>query len=114
MKRGQVYWADLGEPAGSTPAFRRPVVIVQDDLLTESRLATVMIVPLTSNLGRAEAIGNVLLEPSETGLRRASVALVCQVMTLDKDALTEVVGALPRRAIRKLDEGIKLALGLSV
>ena len=113
MKRGAVWWVDLGEPKGAEPAFRRPAVIVQDDLLTESRLATVMVVPLTSNLRRAAAAGNVLLEPDETGLSKSSVALVCQVMTVDKAWLSTRVAAVPRRAMKKLDQGLRLALGLA-
>ena len=112
MKRGQVWWADLGEPRGAQPAFRRPVVIVQDDLLTESRLATVMVAPLTSNLRRGVAIGNVRLEPRETGLSKPSVALVCQVMTVDKALLSESCGDVPQPALRKIDAGLALALGL--
>jgi mRNA interferase MazF len=87
-------------------------VIVQDDLLTESRLATVMIVPLTTNLRRAIAIGNVSLEPKESGLAKPCVALVCQVMCIDKAWLDERIRALPRRALRELDGGLRLALGL--
>lgn len=112
MKRGEVWWADLGEPRGSSPALRRPVLVVQEDLLTESALGTVMIVPLTANLRRATAIGNVLLPPSETGLERPSVALVCQVMTLDKEYFDQLVGSLSRRARRAVDAGMKLALAL--
>ncbi len=112
MKRCEVWWADLGEPRGSEPAFRRPVIVVQDDLLTASALRTVMVVPLTSNLRRAEAAGNVLLSPEETGLDRASVALVCQVMTLHKDSLDELVGSLSARARRRIDHGLALTLGL--
>jgi mRNA interferase MazF len=113
MHRGEVWWADLGEPRGSEPAFRRPVLIVQDDLLTASALRTVMIVPLTSNLRRAQAAGNVVLTPRDTGLDAASVALVCQVMTIDKDFLTDLAGSLPRRARAAVDAGLKLALSLS-
>lgn len=112
MRRGEVWWADLGDPRGSEPAFRRPVVIVQDDLLTRSALRTVMVVPLTSNLRRAQAIGNVELDAHATGLDRASVALVCQVMTLDEDFLTDLTGSLPRRAQEAIDEGLGLALSL--
>jgi mRNA interferase MazF len=112
MKRGEIWWADLGEPRGSSPALRRPVLIVQQDLLTESALGTVMIVPLTSNVQRAEAIGNVLLKPVETGLDRASVALVCQVMALDKRYFDEIVGSLSRRARRLVDAGLRFALDL--
>jgi mRNA interferase MazF len=112
MKRGEVWWADFGEPRRSEPGMRRPAIIVQDDLLTESRLQTVMVVPLTTNLKRAEAIGNVLLREADTGLQRPSVALVCQVMTVDKEFLTDFAGSLPRRALARLDEGLRLALDL--
>ncbi len=112
MRRGQIWWADLEEPRGSEPGMRRPVLVVQDDLLTDSRLQTVMVVPLTTNLKRAEAIGNVLLHASATGLRRDSVALVCQVITVDKELFTELAGSLPRRVQTRVDSGLKLALDL--
>jgi len=92
--------------------LRRPVVVVQDDLLNGSALKTVMIAPLTSNLRRAQAVGNVALAPSETGLDRPSVALVCQLMALDKIFFDEVVGSLSAAARRKVDSGLKVALGL--
>ncbi len=112
MRRGEVWWADLGEPKGGGPAFRRPVVIVQDDLLTASKLPTVMIVPLTSNLRRAVAVGNVALEARDTGLSKPCVALVCQVMAVDKELLAERAGVLPRRKMSRVDAGLRLALGL--
>ena len=114
MMRGEVWWADLGEPKGSQPSFRRPVVVVQDDLLTQSRLGTVMVVPLTTSLKRGLAIGNVTLEPRETGLSSSSVALVCQVMTVDRAFFTDLAGALPKRSMNKIDVGLRLALGLSI
>ncbi|HVJ18037.1 MAG TPA: type II toxin-antitoxin system PemK/MazF family toxin [Polyangiaceae bacterium] len=114
MKRGEIWWADLSEPRGREPAFRRPVLIVQDDLLTESRLPTVMVVPLTSNTQRAAAVGNVELPAAVTGLSKASVALVCQVTTVDKDWLTELVRPLPDRVMRQVDTGLRLSLGLSL
>lgn len=92
--------------------MRRPVLIVHDDLLTESLLGTVMVVPLTSNLRRGKAIGNVLLSPAERGLPKPSVALVCQVMTIDKDFLSELVGGISRRAREAIDGGLRLALSL--
>jgi len=112
MKRGQVWWVDLSEPRGSEPGGRQPVLIVQDDPLTASRLATVMVVPLTTNLKRAAAIGNVRLGAIETGLPKESVALVCQVLTLDKDLLDAAVGSLSRRAMQAIDAGLRLALDL--
>ena len=112
MRRGQVWWADLGEPRGTEPGLRRPVLIVQDDLLTGSLLGTVMVVPLTSNLRRAKAIGNVLLSPTDTGLPKPSVALVCQVMTIDQEFLSELVGGISRRAREAIDTGLRLTLSL--
>ncbi len=113
MKRGEVWWADLGDPRGSAPALRRPVIVVQDDLLNGSALKTVMVVPLTSNLKRARAIGNLLLGTDETGLDRQSVALVCQVMTLDEEFLDQRVGSLSSRVRRRLDHGLRIVLGLT-
>jgi mRNA interferase MazF len=88
------------------------VLVVQDDLLNASALQTVMIAPLTSNLRRADAVGNVALPSSETGLERNSVVLVCQLMALDKVFFDELVGSLSAAARRKIDSGLKLALGL--
>ena len=112
IARGEIWWADLAEPRGSEPGDRRPVLIVQDDQLTASALSTVMVVPLTTNLRRAEAIGNVLLPRRDTGLPKQSVALVCQVMTLDKTFLDAVVRRLPARLMRSVDLGLELALSL--
>jgi mRNA interferase MazF len=112
IKRGEIWWADLAEPRGSEPGDRRPVLIVQDDLLTASALSSVMVVPLTTNLRRAEAIGNVALSRRDTGLTKDSVALVCQVMTLDKSFLDEPVRRLPARSMRSVDLGLQLALSL--
>lgn len=114
MKRGEVWYVDLGEPRGSEPGFRRPVVVVQDDVLIESRLSTVMVAPLTSNLRRALAAGNLRLDAKSSGLRQDSVVLVCQVMTVDKSLFEErPIGRLSKRQLQDLDSGLVLALGLS-
>jgi mRNA interferase MazF len=84
VNRGEIWWADLAEPRGSEPGKRRPALIVQDDSLSRSRLRTVMVIPVTSNLRRAAAPGNVMLARSHSGLRVESVALACQVLTIDK------------------------------
>lgn len=90
--QGEIWWADLPDPEGSGPGFRRPVVIVQGDALNRSRIATVVCVPLTSNLRRAEAPGNVVLGARLTGLSKESVANVSQILTMDKELLTGRVG----------------------
>ena len=111
IAQGEVWWADLPAPTGSGPGFRRPVVVVQGDTLNRSRLATVVCVPLTSNLAWADAPGNVLLTAQITGLPKDSVANVSQVVALDKALLTECVGKLPSSKLALLLSGIDVVLG---
>lgn len=110
IAQGEVWWADLGEPLRSEPGFRRPIVIVQGDAFNRSRIATVVCVALTSNLRWAEAPGNVLLTARVTGLRKDSVANVSQLVTLDRVALTERVGALPAKKLELVLLGIDIVL----
>jgi mRNA interferase MazF len=112
LKRGEIWWVDFGEPRGSEPAFRRPVVIVQDDLLTESQLGTVMVVPLTTNLRRGLAIGNVEIPARHSRLPKPSVALVCQIASVDKSLFAERVSSLPQRTLVEQNRGMALALSL--
>jgi len=111
IAQGEVWWADLPAPSGSGPGFRRPVVVVQGDALNRSRLATVVCVPLTSNLRWAEAPGNVLLPSRVTGLPKDSVANASQIIALDKGHLTERVGRLTSAKIDLLLSGIDVVLG---
>lgn len=111
VSQGEVWWADLGEPRGSKPAFRRPVVVIQGDGLNHSRLATVVCVALTSNLKWAAAPGSVLLSESATGLPRESVANASQIVTLDKAELTERIGKLPRAKFDLVLSGVDVVLG---
>ena len=111
ISRGDVWWADLSEPTGSGPGFRRPVVVVQGDALNRSRIATVVCVPLTSNLKWADAPGNVRLAPRFTGLSKESVANVSQIITLDKSLLAEHVGKLPKAKLGLILSGVDIVLG---
>jgi mRNA interferase MazF len=111
IAQGEVWWADLPAPAGSGPGFRRPVVVVQGDPLNRSRLATVVCVPLTSNLGWAEAPGNVLLPSRVAGLPKDSVANASQIIALDRGHITERVGRLPSAKVDLLLSGIDVVLG---
>jgi mRNA interferase MazF len=108
---GEVWWADLAEPFGSGPGYRRPVVVVQGEPLNRSRIPTVVCVILTSNLEWANAPGNVALSSELTGLLKDSVANVSQIVTLDKDILTERVGKLPQSKIDLILSGIDIVLG---
>ena len=111
IAQGEVWWADLPEPTGPGPGFRRPVVVVQGDALNRSRLATVVCVPLTSNLRWADAPGNVPLTARLTGLPKDSVANVSAIVALDKALLAERVGHLSRARVELLLAGIDVVLG---
>ena len=111
ISQGEVWWADLPPPTGSGPGFRRPVVVVQGDPLNRSRVATVVCVPLTSNVRWADAPGNAVLAARVTGLPRDSVANVSQIVSLDKRVLTERVGKIPRAKLELLLAGIDVMLG---
>ncbi len=111
IAQGEVWWADLEEPTGSEPGYRRPVVIVQSNSFNRSRITTVVIVPLTSNLRWADSPGNVLLDPAATGLTRDSVANASQIMTLDRSMLTNRVGQLPDTKLDLVICGIDVVLG---
>uniref|UniRef100_A0A7C2NYH7 mRNA interferase n=1 Tax=Schlesneria paludicola TaxID=360056 RepID=A0A7C2NYH7_9PLAN len=109
--QGEVWWADLGDPVGSAPGFRRPVVVVQCDALNRSRIGMVVCVPLTSNLKWGDAPGNVLLKARLTGLPKDSVANVSLIVALDKQQLTERCGKLSQRQLQKILQGIDVVLG---
>jgi mRNA interferase MazF len=111
ISQGEIWWADLRTPKGSEPGFRRPVVVVQGDALNRSRIATVVCVPLTSNLKWADAPGNVLLATRSTRLPKDSVANVSQIVALDKAVLTERVGKLSAAKVDLLLSGIDVVLG---
>lgn len=111
ISQGEVWWADSGEPAGSGPGYRRPVVVVQCDALNRSRVSTIVCVPLTSNLKWSDAPGNVLLTARATGLAKDSVANVSLIVAVDRGQLTERVGKLPRRQLELVLAGIDVVLG---
>jgi mRNA interferase MazF len=109
--QGETWWADLSEPVDSEPGFRRPVLIVQGDALNQSRIATVICVPLTSNLKWAGAPGNVVLKAKTTGLPKDSVANVSQIVSIDRDMLTERVGKVRSQQLELVFAGLDLVLG---
>lgn len=112
IERGEVWWADLGEPDGSESGYRRPVVVVQSDAFNRSRLRTVIAVVLTTNLRLVEAPGNVLIPVKASGLPKDSVANVSQLITLDRDFLLERAGRLRGQLLKDLESGLRLVLGL--
>jgi mRNA interferase MazF len=112
IERGEVWWADLGEPDGSEPGYRRPVIIVQSDAFNRSRLRTVIAVVLMTNLRLLEAPGNVLIPAKISGLPKDSVATVSQLITLDRDFLLERAGRIRGQPMKDLATGLRLVLGL--
>ena len=111
ISQADVWWADLGEPTGSAPGYRRPVVVVQCDAFNRSRIGTVVCVPLTSNMKWSEAPGNVMLSKRSTGLEKDSVANVSLLVALDKHQLVEQVGRISRRQLERVMVGIDIVLG---
>jgi mRNA interferase MazF len=112
LNRGEVWWANLSDAAGSGPGYRRPVLVVQGDAFNRSRLATAIVVVLTSNLHLVEAPGNVLVPARTSSLPRDSVANVSQVLTIDRELLTERAGHLPASLLRQVDDGLRTVLEL--
>lgn len=112
IERGDLRWADLGEPRGSAPAYRRPVVVVQAAPYNRSRLRTVIAAVLTTNLRLAAMPGNVLVPAGLTGLTSDSVVNVTQLVTLDRDDVEERVGTVPAWLMEEIDRGLRRVLAL--
>jgi mRNA interferase MazF len=110
IRQGDIYWIDLDEPTGSEPGYRHPHVVVQNDVFNASRINTVVVCALSSNLKRANAPGNVALNSGEGGLPKASVVIVTQLFTVDKDQLEEQIGTLSAKRVRQILKGIEMVL----
>ena len=108
IRQGDVFWVDADEPRGSAPGFTRPFVVVQNNLFNQSRINTVLVCALTTNLARANAPGNVRLYKTEANLPKPSVVVVSQMLTIDKSELSEKVGTLSKRRVDEILEGVKL------
>ena len=112
IERGQIWWAELGIPRGSEPGYRRPVLVVQSAAFNESRIGTVVVVAITSNLRLADSPGNARLSIRNSGLPKESVANVSQVATLDRESLVECVGEVSARVMATVDAGLRTVLAL--
>lgn len=110
INQGDIYWINLGVPTGSGPGYRHPHVVVQNNLFNQSRIQTVVLCALTSNLKRAKAPGNVLLKKGEAHLPKKSVVNISQMVTVDKSLLVEKIGNLSMARINQVLEGIHLLL----
>lgn len=108
INQGDIFWIDLNEPSGSEPGYRHPHVVIQNNLFNRSRINTVVVCPLTSNLKRATAPGNVLLNKGEANLPKKSVVNISQIFTVNKSDLSEKIGALKSERLEQVIQGIKL------
>lgn len=108
IKQGDIFWMNLGPPKGSEPGYRHPHVVIQNDVFNASRINTVVVCALTTNLKRAQAPGNVTLNKGEANLTKKSVVNISQVVTVDKSDLKDKIGSLPSKRTQEIIEGIKL------
>jgi len=112
INRGEIWWADLPEPAGSAPGFRRPVLIIQSDNFNKTNLKTSIVAIITTNLDLAEMRGNVLLKKAQSDLPKESVVNITQLFTIDKRLLLEYIGTIPERKMEQIEKGLRLVLSL--
>jgi mRNA interferase MazF len=106
--QGEIYWVDLGRPSGSEPGYRHPHVVIQNNLFNASKINTVVVCALTSNVKRAQAPGNVLLNKGEANLPKKSVVNISQIYTVNKSDLVEKIGKVSEKRFNEILKGIKL------
>ena len=112
MKRGEIWWTNLGAPSGSEPGFRRPAVIVSANEFNRTTINTLIVVFLTTNAARARDHGNLWLTPRQTGLPQPSTLNITQISTVDRRVMACRVGRLPDNVMARIDDGLRLAMGL--
>jgi mRNA interferase MazF len=110
ISQGDIYWLDLDEPKGSEPGYRHPFLVIQNDAFNKSKIGTVVVCALTSNLKLASAPGNVLLKKGEANLPKSSVVNISQVLTVDKSDLTEKIGQLSKKRVEEIISGFEFLI----
>jgi mRNA interferase MazF len=114
MTRGEIWWVDYGIPYGSEPGYRRPVIIIQNDLFNNSKIKTAIAVPLSTNLLLADVPGNVFIHKKDSKLTKNSVILVSQTGVIDKERLIEKVSKINNELMGKIEIGILFILGIKI
>jgi mRNA interferase MazF len=112
IERGEIWWADLPDPVGSNPGFPRPVLIIQSDKFNRSRINTVVIAIISTNLKLVKSEGNVHLTARQSNLPKDSVVNVSQLFTIDENLLRDYAGTLSERKMEQIDKGLRLVLSL--
>ena len=110
INQGDIFWIELGIPSGSSPGYKHPHVVIQNNVFNRSKINTVVVCALTSNLKRAKAPGNVLLSKGEANLKKQSVVNISQIVAVDKSDLIEKMGTLSSTRVSQILEGIKLLI----
>lgn len=110
IKQGEIYWIELNEPKGSEPGYRHPHLVLQNNLFNQSRINTVVVCALTSNLKRSSAPGNVTLKKGEANIPKTSVINISQIFTVNKSDLIEKIGALSKERFSEVLEGVNLLM----
>ena len=114
MIRGEIWWVDFGIPFGSEPGFHRPIIVIQDDTFNQSKINTIVILPITTNLLLEDAPGNVFLESKISGLKKDSVVVISQITVIDKRRLIKKESKLNTIYINEIEEGVALVLGIKI
>ena len=112
VAKGEIWWIDFGEPVGSEPAYRRPAAVVSSDRFNRSRIATVIVSAITSNLNLAKAPGNVLVDSSNSGLDRDSVINITQTLVVDRSRLVKLTGILDHSTVMEVEKSLRLLFDL--
>ena len=113
MIRGEIWWAEFGIPYGSEIGFTRPVLIVQDDSFNESKIKTIVVLPLTANLHLSDAPGNVLLRKKDSKLDNDSVVIAAQLYSIDRSRFKTKISKVTKEVMKQVETGIKLVLGMN-
>jgi len=106
VQQGDIYWVELGDPIGSAPGYRHPHVVIQNNDFNNSRIRTLVVCALTSNLKRVKAPGNLLLDPGEANLSKPSVVNISQIFTVDRSQLDEKISTLSPQRVRQILDGL--------
>lgn len=110
IEQGEIYWVDLGQPSGSEPGYRHPHIVIQNNVFNASKISTVVICALTSNVKRAQAPGNVLLNKGEANLPKKSAVNISQIYTVNKGDLVEKIGKVSEKRLNEILAGIRLLI----
>ena len=112
IRKGSIYWVDFSPGKGSEPIGRRPGLVVQNDILNDSNLNTVIMLAITSTMKFGELPGNIVLKKGEANVPKKCVINVTQIKSVDKNSIKEKIGTLPKKRIDEVHEGLKLVMNL--